>query len=91
MGAVVPHPHTLALAEALARPRWRAVATFRHAERDIREIEWLFEEIFDLHVLVEEFVPWNCLATGETPSIQIFLNRVLPGEESITVEQMAFR
>lgn len=91
MGVVVPHPRMIALAEALARPRWRAVATFRHSADEVREIEWLFEELFELHERVEEFVPWNCLAIGEVPSIQIFLNRVLPGEEEITVEQMAFR
>lgn len=90
MGAVVPHPRMAALAAALDRPRWRAVATFRRDD-GLREIEWVFEELFDLHPLVEEFVPWNCLETGETVSIAIFLNRVLPGEESITVEQMASR
>ena len=61
--------------------RWKAVAEYQHENGPI-SIEHFFEEISDLHLIVEHGPDWNTLIR-----CTVTLNRHDGGEEQNSVEQ----
>ena len=45
---------------ARVRPRWTATVTYRHDGGD-RKVHHQFEEIEDLHDIIERGPDWNCI------------------------------
>ena len=63
-------------------PRWKAVAVYRTDSGGV-DVEWFFEEIAELHDLIERGPHWDSLV-----SCTVTLNR--PAEDtSLTVERAA--
>lgn len=63
--------------------RWKAVATYRTENGPI-EVEHEFEELFELHDLIERGPDWDTI-------IDIKVTLARPSEPGLTVEQAALQ
>lgn len=60
--------------------RWRAVLEYR-SDHGVVDVEHFFEEIADLHAIIERGPNWACLL-----KCTVTLNISLPGLETLTIE-----